>query len=1050
MFFISSNATNYYFSSSTGNDYNDGKSAVTAWKSINKINAVNLLPGDSVLLMCNDTFPGGIIVSKSGNSSNPIYYGNYGPGNKPIISGKTRVSNWTETSANIWVASCPDCKSSVTNFFINDIPQPIGRWPNVTDANKGYRTYTSHSGSTQITDPTLSNDINWTGAEVVVRNYRWLLNKYIILSQNNGTLKLSNGYPDFNDNFGYFIQNDPRTLDQQGEWYFNPSTKQFSLYSTTNPNTTVTEATKLDNLLTLNSGVKYISIEKLHFYGAGQLAIYLNNCKNIVLRNNEITGSGIDGVTAKGSEYITFENNLINMTNNNALTMHYSKHLTIRNNIIKNTSLVAGMGASLDAQYLAANIQYGKDYLIEYNIIDSVGYIGVLFSGDSILIKNNVISNFCMVKDDGGGLYTYAGDGSITYSKKLIGNIIYNGIGALEGSGWPGPNAEGIYLDDKTNHVEILDNTVFNCSDRGITLGNGNHITIKRNNIYNNGSQICLQHKSDSPNHPVTNCEVDSNNFVSKFSNQNIADYITSDNGISNFGTFDYNYYCRPVGHDPELWVEYIADGVQYDEYHTPESWSLKYNYDIHSGKSPISVDAYSVNSINSTTYITNGSFDRNIDDWSSFSWGNNNKISFVAGKGVSGGVLHAGFTSLSGSTEGNLIVISNSFAVSPDKTYRLKFDAKSNKQGTTLKIIPFFRPVAYPYYFSNKKSYSLDTAYKQFEYIFKPLFAKPNAEFQFQISEYQGDLWLDNVELVEVDTTNTNPDDYIRFEFNTTRNDKIISLTDTMVDVKGIPVFGDITLKPFSSIILFKSINDSKKPDRPDSIKGNLTVCQGSQVKYSIAPVPGATYYTWTLPDGWTGTSTSNSIIAKAGTGGVISVIANNVFGPSAPQTISVTSNPIPDTPVITLDNGTLQSDTKEGNQWYLSNKPIENAIKDSYIPVTKGNYYVVVSLKGCPSKSSNTISFSSAGIDGHDNNKGISVYPNPSSGKIKVKVNEIFNSDYVAEVYDNIGTLIQRKENNKIEAFFDLDLSKYSKGFYILHIYASDKSFQTKIIKR
>ena len=117
------NATNYYISSSSGNDKNNGNSANSAWKTIAKLNSArgNLLPGDSVLFKCNDTLAGQLISSRSGTASKYIYYGSYGSGNKPILSGTTKVSSWTETSTNIWEATCPDCGSTVTNFFINGI-----------------------------------------------------------------------------------------------------------------------------------------------------------------------------------------------------------------------------------------------------------------------------------------------------------------------------------------------------------------------------------------------------------------------------------------------------------------------------------------------------------------------------------------------------------------------------------------------------------------------------------------------------------------------------------------------------------------------------------------------------------------------------------------------------------------------------------------------------------------------------------------------------------------------------------------------------------------
>jgi hypothetical protein len=79
--------------------------------------------------------------------------------------------------------------------------------------------------------------------------------------------------------------------------------------------------------------------------------------------------------------------------------------------------------------------------------------------------------------------------------------------------------------------------------------------------------------------------------------------------------------------------------------------------------------------------------------------------------------------------------------------------------------------------------------------------------------------------------------------------------------------------------------------PAQPGTITGNTSVTSGSSNTYSIAAVSGATSYTWTLPSGWSGSSTTTSITAKAGSaGGTISVKANNTCGASAAGTLSVT----------------------------------------------------------------------------------------------------------------------------------------------------------------
>ena len=98
--------------------------------------------------------------------------------------------------------------------------------------------------------------------------------------------------------------------------------------------------------------------------------------------------------------------------------------------------------------------------------------------------------------------------------------------------------------------------------------------------------------------------------------------------------------------------------------------------------------------------------------------------------------------------------------------------------------------------------------------------------------------------------------------------------------------------------------------PSTPGTISGNATICSGSSNTYSITAINGATSYTWTLPSGWTGSSTSNSITATANTsGGNITVTANNTCGSSSAKTLAITVNSIPATPGIISGNTSICS---------------------------------------------------------------------------------------------------------------------------------------------
>jgi hypothetical protein len=804
--FLSTNATNYYLSSSSGSDQYDGKTPNTAWQSITKLKTVltALQPGDSVLFKCGDTFSGQLVLSKSGTVAKNIFFGSYGSGKKPIISGTVSVKNWTQTSTNIWEATCAEAGSKVSNFFINGIPQQIGRWPNASDPNKGYLSYETHSGTNQITDKQLTDAVNWTGAEAVVRRVRWILDRLTIKSQASGTLQFTTNVSyEFLDGFGYFIQNDLRTLDQQGEWFFQPTTKKFSLYSETDPNKFITEAAKLNNLIKLST-VNDVTIENLQFVGSGKLTMQVQNCNRLTLRNLEINYSGENGVDISSSNNVLFESNLINHTNNNAFTQNGCKKFVMRGNTIKNTALIAGMGLGSDGQYNAVQFS-GTNILAENNLIDSVGYLGFNFGGDTVLIKNNVISNYCMTKDDGGGLYTWNDGKTINHSRKLIGNVLLNAIGAPEGSAWPGVAAEGIYIDDRSANVDIIGNTVYNCGNNGIFIHNANHINVNGNISYNNGKQLWMVHDNIAPTFPITDCVVDSNILVSRDANQLVAKFQTIDNGISNLGTFDYNWYCRPLDNKLVIQTEYV-NGKSVSDALTLEDWQSKYLEDQHSGKSPIAVEPYHVLAVKSSNLFTNSAFEVSTSGWSFWANYNNGRIAVAKAEGDPGNAMKAFFNSASGKTDAYMIVSSNAIRFTAGKTYRLKFSAKCSNPNVSISLIP--RKNGDPYNnVADTKSFVLGTSYNAYEFLLEPLMTENNSRIDFQIWEGQGDVWFDNMELVEVDVEQTNPDDYIRFEYNATKTDKSISIPDDYVDVKGNAVSGSLILKPFTSVILFKKL---------------------------------------------------------------------------------------------------------------------------------------------------------------------------------------------------------------------------------------------------
>jgi hypothetical protein len=112
--------------------------------------------------------------------------------------------------------------------------------------------------------------------------------------------------------------------------------------------------------------------------------------------------------------------------------------------------------------------------------------------------------------------------------------------------------------------------------------------------------------------------------------------------------------------------------------------------------------------------------------------------------------------------------------------------------------------------------------------------------------------------------------------------------------------------------------------PTQPGTITGNTAVCQGVSQIYSISSVTGATSYTWSLPSGWSGNSTSTSISCTPGaSGGNIAVTANNSCSSSSQRILSVSVTAAPAQPGTITGNTSVTS----GNSYPYSISSVNGA---------------------------------------------------------------------------------------------------------------------------
>ena len=551
-FSVTTSATTYYLSSSSGNDSNSGTDPSSPWQTIGKVNSYNnFQPGDNILFKRGDTFYGEIRVNNSGSSGNPITYGAYGSGAKPIITGFTKVTSWTNLGGNIWQSSNAVSSLSYLNIVvINNNNTPMGRFP-----NSGFLTYQSNSGNTSISSSSLTGSPNWTGAQSVIKKQRYVFEKGTITSQSGGTLYYSDpGLYSPTAGFGFFIQNDSRTLDTENEWYFNSSTQKLQIYSTAAP--VNVQVPTIGNLVSFGYGVGNIVIDNISFTGCNSAAINLANQNNITIQNCSITFAGTTAIIAASSPYLTISNNQINQTNNNGIQLDGNcTNSSVTYNTITNIGLLEGMTevySSCSISCMASNS------VIQYNTINNSGYLGINLCGSNIQVNNNFIDSSCLIKDDGGGIYLSQGGTNRTINN----NIILNSIGTSEGTNDPTDIlAHGIFLESKTTNVTLSGNSISGCYGSGIFLHNVSNITVKGNTSYNNGvinnflrGSLMIQY--DAAN-LTRNLQINNNIFVAKTDYQYaLYSYVPSATDLTQVGTLDNNYYAKPVADNNSILVE--------------------------------------------------------------------------------------------------------------------------------------------------------------------------------------------------------------------------------------------------------------------------------------------------------------------------------------------------------------------------------------------------------------------------------------------------------------------------------------------------------------
>lgn len=832
-----------YYVSSAGSDAADGSQA-NPWQTIAKVNASTLAAGDQVLFRRGDTFEGSLIPPSSGAAGNPIVFGAYGSGAKPIITGLTKIADatWKSIGNNLYEAPVVNGGAMLNGFFMAGALKPLARYPKATDANAGYLAFDTHSGQTSITDAALAGAPNFTGGEVVIRMVHWLDYRTSITSHSGNTLTFpqfaqSATYP-LADGSGYFVQNHPAAATLNGEWYYTSATKTVGVRGASAP--TGVEVSTVDRLVSMTSR-NYLTFQDLAFNASNAEAIYGNSVTNIVIQSCDIRFAGAYAIYINTATDVKIEKNTIldSLSDGVYVRTSMSGGISVTDNRIERSGLVIGMSQGSRTSNEAINVTVNSNAVISRNTIIDTGFIPIRFNGNDVLVENNVIDGYCSVLDDGGGIYTWNGPKTIFANRRVLNNILTRGIGAKEGTISNLTQANGIYLDNNTNHVEVRGNTAYGMANKGFHTNSPQDIVIAQNTFFDNQVGWTFTRWPDDGSaggnggQDIKNIDVHDNIFVQPDKTQTAVNYgdralnfpspTTIDTRLSAVGNVDGNYYYDP--HPIPFSYFYRLD--KSSPFVIPpeksfDQWKLISSLEA-SSKLLTPFPDYKINSLVGANLYPEGTYESGIGTIGAFPAGAYTLSADNTGKITGMGSLRIDLTPPA--NEKDYVLFYHSIGpVTQGKRYVLRFSTVGTSEQGLLRAS--IRKTTNPYTTVTPQIYSaFGTKRVDHEFVLAPDSTHPDGSWKIDILQSSGTVYIDNLEITEADVTDLDPREKIRFEVNAETNPKVISLDKTYVDARDVAYCGDITLQPFTSLVLF----ESSTPCTPSMGSGSSTSSSGS-----------------------------------------------------------------------------------------------------------------------------------------------------------------------------------------------------------------------------
>ncbi len=444
----------------------------------------------------------------SGTTEAPVTYRAYGR-EKPILLGGRTISGLVPHQGRILKADlgAQGLKGiAFRQLFFNGVRQPLARSPNF-DAQNPYGggwsyvdgtlvdLYGDQPGDDKRTLHYKAGDLpkmaRPTEAEVFIfPRFNWWNNIVPIAAVDREartvTLAADCSYA-IRPGDRYYVRNVFEALDAPGEWYVDPETSTLYFWPPAPLRVGSVSMPVLETLVSLDKAA-YVTLRGFIIEGSNGNGVVLAGCDHCVIAGCTIRntvgrwGWELSAVSVSGTDNRVVGCD-IHDTGGHGITLAGGdrKTLTAANNVADNNYIhhvgqefKQGVGIDMNGVGLKAT----------HNLIHDGPRMGIMFSGNNLLLEYNEIRHVSLETEDTGAVYTGGRDWISSRGTVIRYNYIHDilGYGRDSRGRWLSPYfARGVYLDDNAGGVDVIGNLVVRCPTGLVMLHNARDNIIENN-----------------------------------------------------------------------------------------------------------------------------------------------------------------------------------------------------------------------------------------------------------------------------------------------------------------------------------------------------------------------------------------------------------------------------------------------------------------------------------------------------------------------------------------------------------------------------------------